>query len=148
MHTDVWVLRVERKLFICIIPVIDSFSETISWDIFISATFITNCNFFVCLFAFVAGKGIDRINWQHFHGFFFFLPQKNSFEQLSNQYFSDCVISQYLLTILDLLASLEAVREGVKASNSDLPEGPLRSQKTKNCGFPGLQSFWNTFRLS
>lgn len=80
--------------------------------------------------------------------FFFFWPQKNSFEQLSNQYFSDRVISQYLLTILDLLASLEAVREGVKASNSDLPEGPLRSQKTKNCGFPGLQSFWNTFRLS
>ena len=80
--------------------------------------------------------------------FFFFLPQKNSFEQLSNQYFSDRVISQYLLTILDLLASLEAVREGVKASNSDLPKGPLRSQKTKNCGFPGLQSFWNTFRLS
>ena len=70
MHTDVWVLRVERKLFIGILPVIDSFSETISWDIFISATFITNCNFFVCLFAFVTGKGIDRINWQHFHGIF------------------------------------------------------------------------------
>lgn len=78
----------------------------------------------------------------------FFWPQKHNFEQPSSKNFSDRVISQYLLTILDLLASLEAVREGVKGSNSGLPEGPLRSQKTKNCGFPGLQSFWNTFSLS
>ena len=78
----------------------------------------------------------------------FFWPQKHNFEQPSSKNFSDRVISQYLLTILDLLASLEAVREGVKASNSDLPEGPLRSQKTKNCGFPWLQSFWNIFSLS
>ena len=81
----------------------------------------------------------------------FFWPQKHNFEQPSSKNFSDRVISQYLLTsylILDLLASLEAVREGVKDSNSDLPEGPLRSQKTKNCSFPGLQSFWNTFSLS
>ena len=77
----------------------------------------------------------------------FFWPQKHNFEQLSSKNFSYRVISQYILTIY-LLASLEAVREGVKASNSDLPEGPLRSQKTKNCGFPGLQSFWNTFSLS
>ena len=146
MHTDVQVLRVERKLFICILPVIDSFSETISWDIFISATSLPIViSLFVCLHSL---REKELIGLTGSISIVFFLPQKNSFEQLSNQYFSDRVISQYLLTILDLLASLEAVREGVKASNSDLPEGPQRSQKTKNCGFPWLQSFWNTFSLS